>query len=216
MVHGTLANLTLTAPAFSPARYWPNSGSPSVQRAVRAIHMNAPMSLIGLGHARLEPVKHRFPERVVVARSAAAIIRCQQVLPMLRCQQPVSGGTISGTNPTATREFGEGAGKRDSRQLVTQWHRYAVKLVVHPQAQTFSLRDLKTLVAALLKPGSEPARLTVIDMRFHILVAPRFQNVAMNFGWLPAGKGEPAMGVSAPVKRSSLKPLILAAPSLAT
>jgi len=34
--------------------------------------------------------------------------------------------------------------------------------------------------------------------------------------WSPAGKGEPAIGVSAPVEASNLKSLIFAPPSLAT
>jgi hypothetical protein len=51
---------------------------------------------------------------------------------------------------------------------VTQSHRYAIKPVVHPHAQTLGLRDLKTLVATVLEPGSEPTRLPVIDTRFHI------------------------------------------------
>lgn len=47
-------------------------------------------------------------------------------------------------------------------------------------------------------------------------IFPGFQNVTMNSGCLPAGKGEPDMGVSAPVAPSNLKPEIFAAPSLAT
>jgi len=163
MVHGTLAYVTLTAPAFS-------AGAPLVELWFALSSAGCQSSLhgrIGEPHARLESVKHRFPERVVVVRPAAAIVRCQQMLPILRCLQLVTASTIGGTNPTATREFGEGAGKGDPRQLVTQWHRYAVKLVVHPQAQALGLRDLKTLVATLLEPGSEPTRPPVIDMRFH-------------------------------------------------
>ena len=58
---------------------------------------------------------------------------------------------MGGANPTSTREFGERAGKGDPRQLVTQSHRYAIKPVVHPHAQTPGLRDLKTLVATVLE-----------------------------------------------------------------
>ena len=90
------------------------------------------------------------------------------MLPILRCQQVVADGTIGGANPTSTRELSEGAGKGDPRQLVTQSHWYAVKLVVHPQAQALSLWDAKTLGAAVLQPGSEPTNLPVIDARFHI------------------------------------------------
>ena len=40
--------------------------------------MNAPVNRIGLARAMLEPMKHRFPERVVVYRHAVAIVRCQR------------------------------------------------------------------------------------------------------------------------------------------
>ena len=66
------------------------------------------------------------------------------------------------------------------------------------------------------EPDSNPGRLIVNGARFHIGASPGFQNAAMNAGWLPAGKGEPAIGVSAPVEASSVTPLTVAAPSWVT
>jgi len=91
--------------------------------------------------------------------------------------------------------------------IVPCQHRHAVKPAVHPQAQTRGHRGIKTPVAAVLEPGIEPARLPVIDARFHIRVSSRFQNVATKSAGRLTAKGEPGMAVSSPVAAFSLKPI---------